>query len=100
MKKVILIIAVLMTSLVVAAQSTDKNTPSKSKTEYSFAWGLFKSKDYPKEKTTVFDFAKPEFSTQLSPNDSTLYVEKSMLWGAIRWTERKYSPVTPQTNQK
>lgn len=91
MKKVILIIVVSTTTFAVKAQSLEKNTPAESKTEYVFMWGLFKSKDYPKGKSVAFEIEKPEFSTSLSepPVDSSKYEQKSMLWGAIQWTEKE-----------
>lgn len=97
MKTTLLIISVLMTSIAAQAQSPDNTTSTKSKTYYSFAWGLFKSKDYPRDKTVVVEFEKPDISTSLSisPVDSTLYVEKSILWGAIQWTEKK-KPTPPE----
>ena len=104
MKKTILIIAVSMTSLAVNAQSTAQNPPKNEKTEYSFLWGLFKSNDYPKNETAVFEFKKPKFTNSLSdtPLDTTKYEQKSMLWGAIQWTEKKKntSPVNSQSNGK
>lgn len=104
MKKVILIIAVLTTSLVVQAQTTDKEPTTKNKTECSYLWGLFKSKDYPKGKSVVIVVEKPEFSTLLSESaiDNTKYEQKSILWGAIQWTEKKKSnsPVKSQSNGK
>ena len=109
MKKGILILAVLMTSIVAQAQSLEKSSPTKSQTEYSFVWGLFKSKDYPKGQSFVFEFEKyefekPEFSTTMSEPavDGTQYEQKSILWGAIQWTEKKNntSPVKSQSNGK
>jgi hypothetical protein len=87
MKKLILIFVVFMTSLTVSAQSTEQTTPTKSRLYYSFAWGLFKSKDYPKNKTAVVKVEKPKIST--TPLDTTKYEQKSILWGAIQWTEKK-----------
>lgn len=104
MKKVILIIAVITTSLAVKAQTTDKEPTTKNKTEYSYLWGLFKSKDYPKGKSAAFEVEKPEFSTSLSESaiDSTRYEQKSILWGAIQWTEKKKNdaPVITQSDEK
>lgn len=104
MKKVILIIAVLTTSHVVQAQTTDKEPTTKNKTEYSYLWGLFKSKGFPKSKSVVILVEKPEFSTSLSKSAivSTKYEQKSILWGAIQWTEKKKSntPVKSQSNGK
>lgn len=91
MKKVILIIAVVLTSVASNAQNTVENPAKNEKLEYSFLWGLFKSKDYPKGKAAVFEVKKTEFSTSLSESaiDSTKYEQKSILWGAIQWTEKK-----------
>jgi hypothetical protein len=104
MKKVILIIVVLLTSIAVKAQTTDKEPTTKNKTEYSLLWGLFKSKDYPKGKAAVFEVEIPEFSTSLSESaiDSTKYEQKSILWGAIQWTEKKKNdaPVKSQSDEK
>lgn len=101
MKKVILIIAVLTTTLTVKAQSSEKSTPTKSQVEYSFAWGLFKSKDYLKEKSGVFKFEKPKFVTSLPELDvdTTKYEQKSILWGAFQWTEKKKS-IYPENASK
>lgn len=57
---------------------------------YSFLWGLFKSKDFPKEETIVFEFEQPKMDTSFSmPLDTSKYEEKSLLGGAIKWTVRK-----------
>jgi hypothetical protein len=87
MKKVILIIVVFMASLAVNAQNPSKN----KKKEYSFAWGLFKSKNYPKDKIAVFKLEKPKTSTSFVDMslDTTKYEQKSILWGAIQWSEKK-----------
>lgn len=102
MKKVILIIAVLTISFSVKAQTTEKEPKTDSKMEYSYIWGLFQSKDYPKGQSVVIEVEKPEFSTLLSEPavDSTKYEEKSIFWGAIQWTEKKKntSPVNAQSD--
>ncbi len=104
MKRVILIIGVVLTSLVANAQKNVQNPPNNKKMEYSYFWGLFKSKDYPKGKSVVFEVEKPEFSTSLSESttDTTKYEQKSILWGAIQWTEKKKNntPVKSQSNGK
>ena len=104
MKRVILIIGVVLTSLVANAQKNVQNPPNNEKMEYSYLWGLFKSKDYPKGKSVVFEVEKPEFLTSLSESaiDSTKYEQKSILWGAIQWTEKKKSNtlVKSQSNGK
>jgi hypothetical protein len=104
MKKVFLIIGVVLTSLLANAQNTVQNPPKNEKMEYSFLWGLFKSKVYQKGKSVVFEVEKPKFSTSLSESaiDSTKYQQKSILWGAIQWTEKKKNNATvkSQSNGK
>ena len=104
MKRVILIIGVVLTALVANAQNNVQNPPKNEKMEYSYLWGLFKSKDYPKGKSVVFEVEKPEFLTILSESaiDTTKYEQKSILWGAIQWTEKKKNnnPVKSQKNEK
>ena len=92
--------AVLTTSLAVKAQSTKKSTPPENKIEYVFAWGLFKSNDYPKDKSVESELEKPELSASKDKQgfDSTKYEQKSILWGAIQWTEKKDN-VTPVKSQ-
>ena len=58
MRKVILFIAFLTTSLAANTQSTEKYSSTKSKFYYSFAWGLLTSKNFPKDKSAVFEFEK------------------------------------------
>lgn len=65
MKKVILFIAFLTTSLAANAQSTEKYYSTKSKFYYSFAWGLLTSKNFPKDKSAVFEFEKFKDSNSL-----------------------------------
>lgn len=104
MKKLILLLTVISFSFAVKAQSSDKKNPTKSKTEYSFVWGLFKSKNFSKKKSTTIELEKSKLSTSLSlPSiDSTKYEQKSILWGAIQWTEKKndISDVKAQSNEK
>lgn len=88
MKKIVFILAVVLTSFAVQAQSKEQNQPKESKVNYSLAWGLFKSKNYPKENTAKFEFEKPEFRFDAQV-DTTKYEQKSALWGAIQWTEKK-----------
>lgn len=104
MKRVILIIGVVLTSLAANAQNTVKSPPKNEKKEYSFLWGIYKSKDYPKDKSIVFEVEKPEFSTSLSESavDSTKQERKSILWGVIQWTEKKKNnePVKSHSHEK
>ena len=52
----------------------------------------------------MFEVEIPEFSTSLSESaiDSTKYEQKSILWGAIQWTEKKKNdaPVKSQSDEK
>ena len=91
MKRVILIIGVVLTSLVANAQNTVQSSPKNEKKEYSFLWGIFKSKNYPKSKSIVVEAETKEFKKSLSESafDTTKYEQKSILWGAIQWTEKK-----------
>jgi hypothetical protein len=104
MKRIILIIGVVLTSLAANAQNTIQNPPKNEKMEYSFLWGLFKAKDYPKGKSVVFEVEKPELSTSLSESavNSTKQEQKSILWGTIQWTEKRKNnePVKPKGNER
>ena len=91
MKRVILIIGVVLTSLAANAQNTVQSPPKNEKKEYSFLWGIFKSKDYSKSKSIASEVEKPWFSNSLSESalNSTKLERKSILWGAIQWTVKK-----------
>lgn len=97
MKKFFLFLAISAASVAANAQSTEQKLPKKDKVNYSFAWGLFKSKAYSKDKTVVFQFEKPKSSTSYAL-DTTKYEQKSILWGAIQWTEKK-KDVSPSENK-
>jgi hypothetical protein len=90
MKKVVLLVLVFMTSQVLNAQNT---LPAKQDNRfyYSFAWGLFKSKNYPNVKSEVVKVIKPEFSATFSTPaiDTTKYRNRSILMGLIQWSEKK-----------
>lgn len=90
MGKAILIYGVVLTSLASSAQIADQKPPRIEK-EYSFLWGIFKSKDYAKSKAIAFEEGKPECTTSYceSTVDSSKQERKSILWGAIQWTEPK-----------
>ena len=97
MKKIILLLAISATYVTANAQSTKPHLPKKDKVNYSFAWGLFKSKDY----SAVFELEKPKSSTS-SAIDTAKYDQKSILWGTIQWTEKKksISPLKCQKNEQ
>jgi len=103
MKRVILITAAAIISLAANAQNTVQNSPKNEKKEYSFLWGIFKSKDYKKEKSIMLEVEKPRFSSSASSVfDTTKFVQKSILWGAIQWTERKKNnqPLQSESNER
>ncbi|MCA6381759.1 MAG: hypothetical protein IM606_12975 [Cytophagales bacterium] len=104
MKRVILIIGVVLTSLVANAQNTVQSSPKNEKKEYSFLWGIFKSKNYPKSKSIVVEAETKEIKQSLSEPafDTTKYEQKSILWGVIQWTEKKKNnqPVKSQGNER
>lgn len=93
MKRIILIVGVVLTALVSNAQNTVQSPPKNEKVEYSYLWGLVKSKDYTNGNSVVFGIEKPKFSISLTNavNDTVKYERKSILWGAIQWTEKKKS---------
>ena len=78
----------MMTTLVANGQNTNQTQPQKSKFYYSFAWGLFKSKNYQNYKAATLEIQKP--TVLVKPKiEITEYEVKSILWGAIKWTEKK-----------
>jgi erythromycin esterase-like protein len=90
MKKTLLICGVSLIFLAFIAQETTKRLAPKYNIEHSFLWGLFKSENYAKEKTVVVEFENPKVASTAFPTiDTTKYEEKSVLWGAIKWTEKK-----------
>lgn len=91
MKKTILIILVVVSSATVKANYIERDTTFKKKPEFTFAWGLIKSKNYPKDKYFGFELNEQnsKYSKQDKRFDSTKYVQKSILWGSIQWTEKK-----------
>jgi hypothetical protein len=94
MKKTILIITVFAISLFANAQVIEKDNKEKDKIYYSFVWGLFKSKDYPKNKLSDFEASNQISKIKVKSSlDSSIYEPKSILWGAIQWSEKKNNQV-------
>lgn len=89
MKKLILILGVVTTSVAAKAQPTASTTKESGKVQYSIAWGLFKSKDYAKGNTAVFEVAQPKFESSSSMPMDTQYEQKRILWGAVQWSTKK-----------
>jgi hypothetical protein len=93
MNKIILFLVIFFLTAI-ASQAQEKNqTKVKGKTEYSFLWGAFKSKEY-KGKNFDFQFDTPKkekrsYTKNSFAIDTTKYVQKRLLWGAIQWTEKK-----------
>ena len=104
MKNVVLISVVVLTSLAASAQDTGQSPPKNEKKEYSFLWGVFKSKNYPKSKSIVVEAETKEIKQSLSEPafDTAKYEQKSILWGVIQWTEKKKNnqPVKSQGNER
>jgi hypothetical protein len=89
MKKFLLVTAFAFT-ISANAQSTNNVNTSKKKMYYSFAWGLFRSKNYPKNKLDAIKSSKQNSKIIIKNDlDRLNYEEKSILWGAIQWTEKK-----------
>jgi len=90
MKKVILACFIAFGALHLSAQKTAAPASAKeNKIQYSVLWGLFKSKDYSKEKAVVVALPAPPVTPPKAPADTTQYEMKSALWGAIQWTAKK-----------
>lgn len=90
MKKIILILAITLSSIVSVAQTKKDTIAKKSSIEYSYLWGLFKSDNYVGRKNKVSKIERIKVkSVKISKIDTTKYEEKSMLWGALKWTEKK-----------
>ena len=89
MKKKVVVITFLCFGFGLMAQNVKSSNQQKSRLEHSFFWGLFKSKSYPEDKTKAFEFetSLPEHKT--AALDTLKYEEKNVLWGAIKWTEKK-----------
>jgi len=101
MKKLLIITAVILTSVAVNAQSKVQNPPKKAKVQYSAFWGLFKSEGYTRDSVKC---NLPEYKTDFYDNriDTAKYEVKSIHCGAVKWTEKKKgsSPVNPQSDEK
>lgn len=87
MKKLILILGIVTALVAAKVLSMASTTKEASKVQYSIAWGLFKSKDYPKENTAVYEVAPPQFES--SSNDTSAYEQIRILWGAVQWNTKK-----------
>lgn len=90
MSKIIFSCLSILFSLSLTAQENRSETlKEKKNTESSFFWGLFKSKEYPKDKTFVFDFKIGISSEKANLQKNADYEEKSILGGATKWTKKK-----------
>ena len=76
----------------IETDSVKTTSIEKQKVTWSAAWGLLGNA--PKGKRVAFEFETSGFKEGFSPIETKLdtskYVEKSYLWGAIKWTEKKY----------
>lgn len=97
MKKLLFSLALCVTSFGLSAQSETDTLPEKE-TQYSILWGLFESDDY-REKDT-FEIETPKVATEILAFDTVKYEQKSLLWGAVQWTQKKeISPVKNEENE-
>ena len=91
MNKIIFFLGILLLTALASQAQENNQTKEKGKASYSFLWGAFKSKNY-KAKNFEFDTSK-KVCTHYTKNsfaiDTTKYVQKRLLWGAIQWTEKK-----------
>jgi len=91
MKNLLSLAVVMLLAFNVDAQTKTQEKAGSGKLYYSVFWGLFKSKEDLNDQSKAKENTKLRFRDQFEPTpiDTTLYEEKSILWGAVKWTERK-----------
>jgi hypothetical protein len=91
MKNLLSLAVVMLLAFNVDAQNKTQEKAGSGKVHYSVFWGLIKSKEDPNEKNKTKEQAGFRIRDQFdsTPIDTTKYEEKSILWGAVKWTERK-----------
>lgn len=100
MKKNIFVLAILVLTAIASQAQEKSQTKSKGKTQYSFLWGLFKSKDYRgKNFDSSFETSREDKNSKPAI-DTTKYIQRSILWGAIQWTENKEETKLNTTNNE
>lgn len=102
MKKILLASILLCgTVLTLSAQEVPQDPPKDNKVEHSFLWGLFQSDGYDKDRTTVFETEISGVdSSPATSVDTDQYEQKSVLWGAIQWTEKKKQPTNSKNDDQ
>ena len=88
MNKVLLVTAILMTSIASHAETKEQNTSTKTKVYYSLFWGLIKSKNYLQKNVEVYTVKKHKSSIFIykKPNDPRNYEEINWLGGTIQFS--------------
>jgi hypothetical protein len=101
MKTLLSFAVVMLFAFNVNAQTTTQEKAGSGKVHYSVFWGLFKSKEDPNNQSKAKENTKFRFRDQFEPTpiDTALYEEKSILWGAVQWTERKNKTVNANTSK-
>jgi hypothetical protein len=101
MKNLLSLAVVMLLAFNVDAQTKTQEKAGSGKVHYSVFWGLIKSKEDPNEKNKTKEQAGFRIRDQFdsTPIDTTLYEEKSILWGAVQWTERKNKTVNANTSK-
>lgn len=101
MKNLLSLAMVMLIASTVGAQTKTQEKAGSGKVHYSVFWGLFKSKEDTNNQSKVKENTKFRFRDQFEPKpiDTTLYEEKSILWGAVQWTERKNKTINANTSK-
>jgi hypothetical protein len=92
------LIAALAATAMAAPPEPGSATPEKRQVHWSVLWGVFKSKNHPSRDETREGSAPhesrpaPWTPPAPPPVDADRYEEKSILFGAVKWTRRKPEP--------
>ncbi|WP_027002952.1 hypothetical protein [Hugenholtzia roseola] len=98
MKKIFLTLAILTFVFSSKAQTVIETPSVEEKPAYSLLWGLFQSNNYSKIRTATLQTEKTDVKVSSTTND-TETEQKSLLWGAIQWTEKKKNASTEKTDK-
>ena len=89
-------------SLLVQEEPTNNEAPQEAKLSGTLFWGLFTWGDYNKvEVRERVDNESIKVDKPISVSiDTTRYEVKSILGGAVQWSERKSEPTEPRLDNK
>lgn len=101
MRNPLKVVTVLLISVTANAQTKNQQENNSGKINYSIFWGLIKSKEDPNNKNKEIEQRKIGLPNKIILNtlDTTQFEEKSILWGAVQWTERKNKSLTAKTSK-